>query len=60
MSITLHWWALPIAIILFGFIVMVWPRQSSGGYIDLSGLGNVSFFVLTLVIAGALCLGHWI
>lgn len=60
MTITLHWWALPIAIVLLGLIVLVWPRQSSGGYANLGDLGGIMFFVLTLIAAMAICVGHWL
>lgn len=60
MTITPHWWALPLAVALFGLVVLIWPRKSGGGYVDLSGLENLAVFFLCLVVAVGICVGHWL
>jgi hypothetical protein len=60
MTIALHWWALPVAIVIVGLVFLMWPRQSSGGYIDLSGLGDVMVFFACVVVAAGICVGHWL
>ncbi|URL59603.1 hypothetical protein IM816_05765 [Luteibacter flocculans] len=60
MTITLSWWALPVAMVVLGLIALVWPSKSGGGYVDLSGLGQLAIFFVCLIIAVSICVGHWI
>ncbi|WP_426269162.1 hypothetical protein ACN9MB_13125 [Dyella kyungheensis] len=57
MTITLHWWMLPVAILLVGFFI-AWRHEDQGGYMpDLTGAAAV---LGSILFAGAICLGHWL
>lgn len=60
MTITLYWWMLPASILTAGALCLVWPRQSSGGYIDFSGMTGALGFVLSAIVALSIVVGHYV
>lgn len=57
MTITLHWWMLPLAIVIAG-IFIAWRHEDRGGYMP--DLTKPFVIFVATVIAVTLCVGHWL
>lgn len=57
MTITLHWWLIPLAIAILGFVFM-WFADRQGGI--LGGLFEMFGAVVCWVVAIAICITHWL
>lgn len=56
MIITLHWWMIPILIILIGAYIS--SQDTSTGYGG--GITGGFVFIVALVVAIAFSIGHWL
>lgn len=54
MTITLHWWMVPAALVLLGVCALI--RAPSG----LEGLAHGFVGTVMFGLAFAVCLGHWL
>lgn len=57
MTIHLHWWAIPLLVVFVGLFI-AWRHEDQGGYMP-DFTGPLVIFV-AIVIALALCVGHWL
>lgn len=55
MTITLHWWMIPVALVCWGAITLF--RAPTAGF---EGIGNAMGAIALFAIAAAICLGHWL
>lgn len=66
MTITLAWWAWPVALIVIGFIALfvclAWSERQGGGYLSgfFEGLVGIVLFLICAGIAGGMLLGRWL
>lgn len=61
MTITLHWWYLPIALVACGFIGAWWVgRDSTGGWMDMTPLFSAVVFVLFAAGAVGIVIGRFL
>lgn len=58
MIIHLHWWFIPIAIVLAGFF-LAW-RMNDGGNGYMPDPFPAIVLVVSLLLAAAICLGHFL
>jgi hypothetical protein len=58
MTITLHWWAIPVGIVLIGWVwALISDSNDSGMF---SGMAAALIFLVSLVVAAAITCGHFI
>jgi hypothetical protein len=58
MTITLSWWIWPILIVLAGFIYAYIDEKNIFWF--LSGINGVLVFILSVFVAIAFTIGHWL
>lgn len=58
MTITLHWWYVPVVLLLLALVVAVSGWRSRGGMFD--GVAEAMMAVFLVLLALAFCLGHWL
>lgn len=60
MTITLHWWMLPIALFLLPFVYrMIKPYEGGGGYFGSMDLEGMFFGIVSWAIAIGIIIGHF-
>lgn len=64
MTLTLAWWALPIALVFVGLVApvvcLIWSGRQSGMLGGLfEGLLGIALFVICFGIAGGIFVGRW-
>jgi hypothetical protein len=57
MTITLHWWMVPVAIVAFGFVIAGLHKDQSGFMPDMTG---PLVIVASILVAAAITLGHFL
>jgi len=58
MTITLHWWMIPMVLAIAGVITFVWPSRS--GDFGVGAFFQAIAGTALIFMAIAFCLGHWI
>jgi hypothetical protein len=58
MTITLHWWALPAALVVIAAVFVALSYRDRGGMLDGLGEGIVALFFV--VCAAMIVLGHYL
>lgn len=56
MTLTFHWWVLPLIIVAVGFIFYRIDRNEGGMF---AGLFGGLLFIASICVALAICLGYW-
>ena len=57
MTITLHWWFVPAALVVMAFVYALWPRRHHD-WDFVSPIVSLGIFLTLLLVAGAFTLGH--
>lgn len=61
MTITLHWWMLPLVIFVIG---VLWGLKvgntPEGGYFPMNGVIGAAIMFIMAVISIAICVGRWL
>lgn len=58
-TITLHWWYVPALLVAVAVAIMLNGRYRPGGGM-FDGLAEVMFAGLLILLAVAVCVGHWL
>lgn len=59
MTITLHWWLIPVVLALVGVALILWPYEDNGPF-DLTKVFHVIIAIALFAVALAVLIGHWI
>lgn len=61
MTLTLHWWMIPLAILVIGigFAIKIFNTEESGMF-PMNPIIGVFSALATITIAAAICIGHWL
>jgi len=60
MTIVLHWWDLPMLLALVGVALMIYAGVSENCRGFLGGLFEALGGFILVLLAAAICLGHWL
>ena len=62
MTLTIHWWVIPLVLFALGFIIPpIWPGlKMRGDYDMITPLVCAAIFIFFTVISIAVCVGYWI
>lgn len=57
LSLSFHWWSIPLAIFLFGVLIAVYDNYTSRG--AMAGFGGFLLFICCTLISTGMIIGYW-